>query len=195
MTAFWRRLVDEPDAFPPEFWQLFLQSSLTVLGEKCRPVRVGMIWRRLTTAGAMRQWRPRLEEVNREVRQFGITVPGGVEHVGLRARTLHETGNWLVINDCSNDLNTVKNGACGGSQLCPSAHAVCGQVLRYKASERVLSDGLGGNQNDPFLQRCPTRRPHGAGIVLSYFATRAKVFHEGIQERSGSLRVHRRCLS
>ena len=32
MTAFWRRIVDEPDAFPVEFWQLFLQSSLTVLG-------------------------------------------------------------------------------------------------------------------------------------------------------------------
>ena len=38
VTAFWTRLVDEPDAFPPEFWQLFLQSSLTALEEKCRPV-------------------------------------------------------------------------------------------------------------------------------------------------------------
>ena len=66
MTAFWRKLVDEPDAFPPEFWQLFLQSSLTALGEKCRPVCVGMTWGKLITAGAMRQWRPRLEEVNRE---------------------------------------------------------------------------------------------------------------------------------
>ena len=88
-TAFWRRLVDEPNAFPPEFWQLFLQSSLTALGEKCRLVCVGITWRRLITAGAMRQWRPRLEEVNREVRQFVGAVPGEVEHVGLRARTLH----------------------------------------------------------------------------------------------------------
>ena len=23
MTAFWRKIVDEPDAFPPEFWQPF----------------------------------------------------------------------------------------------------------------------------------------------------------------------------
>ena len=29
MTAFWRWIVDEPDALPPEFWQLVLQSSLT----------------------------------------------------------------------------------------------------------------------------------------------------------------------
>ena len=29
VTAFWWRIVDEPDAFPVEFWQLFLQSILT----------------------------------------------------------------------------------------------------------------------------------------------------------------------
>ncbi|CAN0588491.1 unnamed protein product, partial [Laminaria digitata] len=42
------------------------------------------------------------------VRQFGVAVPGGVEHVGLRPKTLHETGNWLVLTDCSNAFNTVK---------------------------------------------------------------------------------------
>ena len=83
--------------FPPELWQLFLQSSLSALGGKFRPVCVGMTWRRVITAGAMQQWRPRLEEVNREVRQFGVGIPGAVERVRLRARTLHETGNWLVL--------------------------------------------------------------------------------------------------
>ncbi|CAN0591994.1 unnamed protein product, partial [Laminaria digitata] len=43
--------------------------------------------------------------------QFGVAVPGGVKHVGLRARTLHETGNWLVLTDCSNAFNTVKRTA------------------------------------------------------------------------------------
>ena len=33
MTPFWRRIVDKLDAFRPEFWQLFLPSSLTALGE------------------------------------------------------------------------------------------------------------------------------------------------------------------
>ena len=33
IEAFWRRMVDELDAFPPEFWELFLQSNLTALGE------------------------------------------------------------------------------------------------------------------------------------------------------------------
>ncbi|CAN0329739.1 unnamed protein product, partial [Laminaria digitata] len=74
-------------------------------------VCAGITWRRLITEGAMRQWWPRWEVVNREVRQFGVAVPGGVEHVGLRARTLHETGNWLVLTDGSNAFNTVKRTA------------------------------------------------------------------------------------
>ena len=71
--------------FPQELWQLFLQSSLTAMGGKCRPLCEGIALRRLITAGATRQCRPRLEEVSREVRQFGVAVPGGVEHVGLKA--------------------------------------------------------------------------------------------------------------
>ena len=34
-----------------------------------------------------------------------------MEHVRLRARTLHAAGNWLVITDCSNAFNTVKRRA------------------------------------------------------------------------------------
>ena len=90
VEAFWRRIIEDPSAFPPEFWQLFQQSSLTALGEKCRPVYVGMTWRRLLAAGIMRQWWPRLEEINREARQFVVGVRGGVEQVALRSRVHHE---------------------------------------------------------------------------------------------------------
>ena len=38
IESFWRRIIDDPNACPPEFWQLFLQSNLTASGEKCRPV-------------------------------------------------------------------------------------------------------------------------------------------------------------
>ena len=65
ITAFWRRMVDEPGTFPPEFWQLFLQSSVTALRRKNWPVCVDLALRRVITAGAIRQWRPRLEEINR----------------------------------------------------------------------------------------------------------------------------------
>ncbi|CAN0497252.1 unnamed protein product [Laminaria digitata] len=198
MTAFWRTIVDEPDAFPPECWQLFLQSSLTALGEKCRPICVGMTWRRLIAAGAMRKWRPRLEEVNREVRQFGVAVPGGVEHVGLRARTLHETGNWLVLTDCSNAFNIVKRTAVleEVAKVRASAHAVSGQVLLHKTSRRVYPDGLRGDQDDRLLQRCLARGPHGTGNVLPGIATGAEAIPTGIRgRRSGNLRVHGRYLS
>lgn len=46
------------------------------------------------------------------MRQSGVAVPGGVEHDGLRARAVHEVGNWLVVTDCSNAFNTV-NGTAG----------------------------------------------------------------------------------
>ena len=52
-----------------------------------------------------------MEEVNREVSQFGVAVPAGVEHMGFRARTLHETGNWLVLTDCPHAFNTVRRTA------------------------------------------------------------------------------------
>ena len=55
IEAFWRRIIDDPNAFPPEFWQLFLQANLTALGENCCLVCVGMAWRRLIAAETMRQ--------------------------------------------------------------------------------------------------------------------------------------------
>ena len=111
IEAFGRRIIDDSNAFPPEFWQIFLQSNLTALGEKCCPVCMGMTWSRLIAAGTMRQWRPRLEEVNSEARQFGVGVRGGVEQVAPRARVHHEAKNWLILTDCSNAFNTVKRTA------------------------------------------------------------------------------------
>lgn len=32
-----------------------------------------------------------LEEINREVRQFGVDVPAGVEHIGLKIEGTHAT--------------------------------------------------------------------------------------------------------
>ena len=67
--------------------------------------------RRLIAAGTMRQWRPRLEEANRKARQFGVGVRGGVKQVALCARVRHEAKNWLIVTDCSNAFNTVKQTA------------------------------------------------------------------------------------
>ena len=63
--------------------------------------------RRVLTAGAVRQWRPRLEEVFRSERQYGVAVSGGVEHVGLRAKIHHQAGHWVIAMDFSNAFNSV----------------------------------------------------------------------------------------
>ena len=42
IEAFWERITDNSNVFPPEFRQLFLHPNFTALGEKCRPVCMGM---------------------------------------------------------------------------------------------------------------------------------------------------------
>ena len=79
MTAFWREIVDHPDALPPEFWQLSLQSNVR---EKMPAGFRDMTWRRPITAEAMRQRRPRSEEVHREMRRFEVAVFGGAKGCG-----------------------------------------------------------------------------------------------------------------
>ena len=37
VEVLWRRIIDDPSAFPPEFWRLFLQSNLTAFRRKMQP--------------------------------------------------------------------------------------------------------------------------------------------------------------
>ena len=111
MSSFWRRLINNPNEFPPEFWTLWKQSSLIALGEKRRPVCIGMTWRRLIAAGVVREWKPKLEEVFRDADQYGVAVAGGVEKVAMHAQLVHQTGHWVIQTDCSNAFNTAKRTA------------------------------------------------------------------------------------
>ena len=74
---------------------------------KCRSVCVGTLtWRRLVTAGAMRQRRPRLKGrqscaeavCGRGARRGGACGAEGTS-------PLHDTVNWLVLTDCSDTFN------------------------------------------------------------------------------------------
>ena len=143
---------------PGRILAALLAVDLTALGEKCRSVCVGMTWRRLITTGAMRQWRPRLEEVNRQVRQFGVAVPGRVVHLGLRARTLHETGKLLVVTDCSNAFNTVKRTA--------SLAEVANRVPAFT----------------PFVAKCYGTRPADVFFRMDSRETRTIPCSSGVQQ-------------
>ena len=131
IEAFWIRIIDGPNAFPPEFWQRFWQSNPTAVVDKCRPVCVGTTWRRLIAAGTMLQWRPRLE-INREARQFGVGVRGGVEQVAIHVRVHHEAKK---LADPHRLLQRIQHGevdcyARGGSHLRAGACTVRGKMLR-----------------------------------------------------------------
>lgn len=63
------------------------------------------------------------EEVNREVRKFGVAVPRRIEHVRLKALAPHET-------DCFNAFNTVNRmPVLAEVATCLGTHSVCGQSL------------------------------------------------------------------
>ena len=100
-----------------------------------------------------------MEDVNREVRQFGVAVPGGVEHVGLRARRLHETGNWLVLADCSNAFNTVKRTA-----------------VLAEAANRVPA-------LTPFVAKCYGTRPADVFFRVDSGKTRTITSSSGVRQR------------
>lgn len=61
---------------------------------------------RFALVEAVRQERPRLGEVNCEVRQLGVTATRGVARVGLRIHALHATDTRLILGDHSNAFNT-----------------------------------------------------------------------------------------
>ena len=198
VTAFWRRIVAEPDDFPSEFWQLFLQSSLTALGEKCRPVCVGITRRRLITAGAMRQWRPRLEEDNRELRQFGVAVPKGVEHVGLRAPTMQETGNCLVITDCSNAFSGVKMAAvlAEAANFVPALTPLAAKCYSIALTDAFFRMDSGKTRTTACSSGVQRGDPMDPAMFFPGVATGAEAFQREVRgRRIESLRVHGRCLS
>ena len=53
-----------------------------------------------------------MEELHLEARQYGVGVSGGVQHVALRARIHHDTGNWITQTDASNAFNSVFRNPC-----------------------------------------------------------------------------------
>ena len=169
--------------FPPELWQLFLQSSLSALGGKFRPVCVGMTWRRVITAGAMQQWRPRLEEVNREVRQFGVAVPGGVEHTCLRARMLHEIGNCIVLTDCSNVFNTVKRTVVLAEVIngVPALTPLVAKCYGTRPADVLFRMVPGETRTIACSSGVQSGGPPGAGNVLPGIVPGLKRFREELQ--------------
>ena len=125
IKAFWRRIVDQPSALPPKFWELF-------------PVCVGMTWRRVITAETMREWRLRIETLNLGAKQYGVGVSGGVEHVALRTRIHHEAGKWVIQTGASNAFNSVLRKPMLDRSPCSSRWPLARQRLRGSSPSAIV---------------------------------------------------------
>lgn len=177
MEAFWWEIADDPDAFPPSVLKALLEvQPYCVGGGECRPVYIEMTGGSCTPVASMRQWRPRLEEVKLEVRQFGVAVPGRVEHGRLGAAP-HETNSWLILADCSNGCNTVNRIAvlAGDGPLRVDILAVCGQVIWQEISWCAILDGRRESTGRSLVpEGCSKGHPYGTADYLLVVAAWAE---------------------
>ena len=78
--------------------------------------------------------------------------------MGSRARTLHETGNWFVLTDCSNAFNTVKR-----------------TVVLAEAANCVPA-------LTPFMAKCYGTRPADVFFRMDSGETRTIACSSGVQQ-------------
>ena len=114
--------------------------------------------------------------------------------MGLRARTLHEAVNLLVFTNCSNAFNTVKSTAvlAGVAYCVPALTPLVAQCYGTRPADVLFRMDSGETRTIACSSEVQQADP---GNVLSGVATGAEAFQREICGRSGSLRVHGRCLS
>ena len=62
-------------------------------------------------------------------------MPGGFEHVGLRAGALHETGNWHITTDCFNAFNAINKTTAVLAEVATGVPALTRLVGKYYGGE------------------------------------------------------------
>ncbi|CAN0026681.1 unnamed protein product, partial [Choristocarpus tenellus] len=107
----WELAYTSPDALPLEFRTLHINSRLSAIGEKCRPVACGSFFTRACASAFCTDWSPYLEELFWGVGQFGVGVPNGSERALLDIRLRNECGEWVISLDGRNAFNSVRRSA------------------------------------------------------------------------------------
>ena len=184
-TAFWRRIVTSRTHFRQSCWQLFLRSGLTPLGGKVRADLRGDDMEEAhdrrgyaTVATAVGGGKPRDGAVwGRRIRRSGACA--------IECRMLYETGNWLILTNCSNAFNTVERTAVlkGVENCMPASTPLVAKCYGTRPADVFSRMGLRGDQDDRLLQRCPARGPKGTGNILPGVAAWAEAILAGIREK------------
>ena len=77
------------------------------LGQKGQSICVYSTARRVHAAATVCRWWQFLTEYDDSDGKYVVGFSGGVDKVGLRAKTLHQKGNWPVLFDYYNAFNPV----------------------------------------------------------------------------------------
>ena len=141
-----------------------------------------------------RHRRRQLEEVSREVQQFGVALHRLLEHVGMKTRTLHGTGNWFMLMNCSSAFNTVSmTGGLAEVATCVPMNTPLGAMCYHeRPADALFRVFLGEHRTLAIL--CSERGPYETADVLVVVAeAAAEAFPGGNRgARSRRLRLHGR---
>ena len=101
--------------------------------------------------------------------------------MGMRARTLHETGSWPAITDGSNAFNTVKRTAVLAEvTICVPTVT---PLMAMSYNTRLADVFFGWAPGRPGRSLAPavfSRGPHGSGNVLPGVVTGAEAVQRGV---------------
>ena len=99
--------MEYPNALSPELWCLFLEFNFTALEQKCWPICIGFTMHRRLVAATVSERRPCITELNTSEDQYGGGVSVEVGKVCLRSTAVHQTSDWAILVDCSNNFKYV----------------------------------------------------------------------------------------
>ena len=87
----------------------FFQPNIMAMGQECHPICFGFTMRHRLAAATFREYWPRFTELYVSEGQYGAGVSREVERVVCsQTVALHQTGNCLILLDCSSVSSFVR---------------------------------------------------------------------------------------
>ena len=146
--AYWPALFFSPQCpgMTPFYWQSHTQSILSALGEKCRPVSCGNVFRRAICAAMARLSKAVFARKFKERGQLAWESAGTEQHA-FKAQSHHDAERWVLATDVSNAYNSMNTLAILAPTGLPSIAAPVVQYMVHTHCNNVpcsLFRGEGG---------------------------------------------------
>ena len=107
LTGVYNTLLNECDLLPETSWKLWRSAALSGIGTAVRPIAVAMVMRRLLSSIAARRITQKLQQMLVTMKQCGVGMTSGVEHVAAETQLWHLQFGTVIKLDGVNAFNTI----------------------------------------------------------------------------------------